>query len=291
MKDLTFICDGDSWTFGCEIVDPNIAATYGKDTHRGAYDYLKENDSYRIPRIFPTYISNETGADVVNLSWPADDNTSILNRTIDYITTNYLALNRPTDKLFVIVGWSSPERNSFWYKDDELNTKFRLWPNVKNFQTKEQEEIWNLYTRYLWNPEEYLPRYVMNVLQLQNFCNEHNIRWLCYNAFYQSPLKNITEWEDLDILSNLMELDYKCGGYQYSNNKSMVRNKGHFRYSNIWNTVDPIRFYRKDQPRNTFKNFIEDSKLEKPFEGWHPSPEGHKIWCDELLRYIKENNI
>lgn len=291
MKDLTFICDGDSWTFGCEIVDPNVANKYGKNTHRGAYDYLEENDSYRIPRIFPTYIGNETGANIVNLSWPADDNTSILNRTIEYITTNYLALNKPTDKLFVIIGWSSPERNSFWYKDKDLNTKFRLWPNVRHFQSNEQEEIWNLYTRYLWNPEEYLPRYVMNVLQLQNFCNEHNIRWLCYNSFYQSPNKNINDWEDLDILSSLMDLDYKCGGYQYSTSKSMNRNKGHLRYSNIWNTIDPVRFYRKDKPRNTFKNFIEDSKLEKPFEGWHPSPDGHKIWCDELLRYIKENNI
>ena len=53
------ICDGDSWVFGCEIVNPKIAKKYPKNTHPGAYDFLKENDSYRIPKIFPTFLSKK----------------------------------------------------------------------------------------------------------------------------------------------------------------------------------------------------------------------------------------
>ena len=98
-----------------------------------------------------------------------------------------LAKNVPTDDLFVIIGWSSPERHSFWYKDDKFNGAFRLWPQVQYFDRPPQEDFWKLYVTYLWNREEYLPRYVMNVLQFQNFCDSNNIKWLCFNAFYQTP--------------------------------------------------------------------------------------------------------
>jgi hypothetical protein len=44
---LEIICDGDSWVFGSEIISPNI----------DGYDYYEINDSYRVPRIFPTFLS------------------------------------------------------------------------------------------------------------------------------------------------------------------------------------------------------------------------------------------
>ena len=27
------------------------------------------------------------------------------------------------------------------------------------------------------------------------------------------------------------------------------------------------------------------------FNGWHPSPEAHKAWAEELVRYINENKL
>ena len=48
------ICNGDSWVFGSELVDPNIAKNYPSDVHIGNYDHLKINDEYRIPKIFLT---------------------------------------------------------------------------------------------------------------------------------------------------------------------------------------------------------------------------------------------
>ena len=76
-KKLEIICDGDSWVFGCEIVDPILVDKYVKDVYAGNYDYFEENDEYRIPRIFPTYLGELLNADVTNLSWPADDNGTI----------------------------------------------------------------------------------------------------------------------------------------------------------------------------------------------------------------------
>ena len=284
---LEIITDGDSWVFGCELVDPKITMAGG--AHPGAYDYLEENNKYRIPKIFPTHLEKLMNANVTNLSWPADDNSTILRRTIVYITNNYIVKKKSVENLFVIVGWSSPERNSFWYKDEKRSRPFRLWPQVAHFDDKPQEEFWKLYIQYLWNAEEYIPRYVLNVLQFQNFCDSNNIKWMCFNSFYQTPNKNVTEWHDLDISKELENLSN--GYFPYSKTEyETIRQHESLHYSGIWDIIDPIRFYKKNQSNNTFKSYIE-SNVDTPLTGWHPSPEGHEAWAKELQKYITENKL
>jgi hypothetical protein len=291
---LEIICDGDSWVFGCEIVDPELKEQYDDDVYVGYFDFEEANDAYRRPRIFSHHLSKILDCKVTNLSWPADDNGTILRRTIEYITSEYLAKGRSTDNLFVMVGWSSPERNSFWYKDDKLSSAFRLWPQVAHFDAPAQEKFWELYVTYLWNAEEYMPRYVFNVIQLQNFCKAHNIKWMCWNSFYQTPAKSPNEWYDLDIREELEKLTNFVGGYQYQTTDQPNRRHGTMNnYVNLWDTVDPVRFYKKDQPCSTFKSYIEQPELgiENVLCGWHPGPESHEAWAHELVRYIKEHNL
>lgn len=293
-SELTIIVNGDSWVFGCEIADPKISSRYPSNTHPGAYDFLEENDEYRIPKIFPTYLGNLMNANVINLSWPADDNETILRKTLTFITNNYIAKNKPTDNLLVMIGWSSPERNSFWYKDEQISCPFRLWPQVAHFDAGPQEDIWKLYVQYLWNIEEYIPRYILNVLQFQNFCNSHNIKWLCFNSFYQTPKKSVTEWYDLNILKEAELIKKQMGGFSFTNSCHGIRRSFvSTDYTNIWNTIDPIRFYKKDQSNNTFKSYIENvkPKIVPVFNGWHPSPESHLAWANELQMYITENKL
>lgn len=289
MNKLKIICDGDSWVFGCEIVDPNIISKYDKDIYVGRYDYLEENDNYRIPRIFSSYIKEKMNVDIVNLSWPADDNGTILNRIMTYITKEYLNKKISTDDIFVIVGWSSPERNFFWYKDEKISHRFRLWPQVPIFETQYQKEFWELYVTYLWNPEEYIPRYVMNVLQFQNFCNSNNIKWLCFNSFYQVPGKSPSEWFDLDIKTELIKL--KMDGTSYYDSNKNGRCYHSYEYLSMWNLIDDTRFYKKDMLNNTFKSFIEEKNITPVYNGWHPSPESHEIWAEEIIEYINKNNL
>jgi hypothetical protein len=292
-KKIEIVCDGDSWVFGCEIADPKIAARYDASTHPGTYDFLEENDEYRIPKIFPTHLSKLLDAKVTNLSWPADDNGSILRRTIDYISAEYIATGKSTENLFVIVGWSSPERNSFWYKDDDMSLPFRLWPQVPHFNSPMQKKVWELYVAYMWHAEEYIPRYVLNVLQLQNFCNQHNIKWMCFNSFYQSPNKSVNDWQDLNIKDELNKI-YGSQGYLLQSSDDPLRRKSQLlNYANLWDTIDPIRFYKKDQELSTFKSYIDShaNKIKDVYCGWHPSPESHEAWANELVRYIKANNL
>jgi hypothetical protein len=285
---MKLIFDGDSWTFGCEIADPVLAAQHPRGTHPGVYDFKEANDYYRIPKIYPHYMAKQLDCDYVNLSWPADDNRTIIERTMSYISTEYLSCNKSTDDIFVIIGWTSPERNSFWWKNGNFSNKFRLWPQVQNFGDKKQKKLWKMYVQHMWNPEEYIPRHVSAITQFQNFCNAHNIKWLSYNAFYQTPHQGPDGWQDLDIIEELKSIDYNVGGYSYSDNGKRTSKKMVFR--TLWDTVDPVRFYKKDQPNSTFKSFIE-ANVDDPLVGWHPSPSGHEAWATELVRYIKENNL
>lgn len=286
---MKIICDGDSWMFGSEIVDPIISSRYGKDIHPGEYDWIPENDEYRIPKIFPTILSNLMDSELVNLSCPANDNGTILNRTISYITENYLSKNKSVDDLFVIIGWSSPERNSFWYKDEKVSDKFVLWPNVKNLLVPNMEEFWEIYVTYLWNKEEFLPRFVNNVLSLQNFCDANKIKWLCFNSFYQTPENDISRWDDLNVRKELSQIN--LNGNEYYDKKNNNRKYFKYNYLSMWDTIDNVRFYKKDQSNNSFKSFMVENNPDKPYNGWHPSPESHKIWAEEIFRYINDNNL
>ena len=287
MKHL--ITNGDSWVFGSEIVDPAIASRYPSTVHVGNYDHLPENDSYRLPRIFSTKLAERFAADSINLSWPADDNQSICNRTMEYISTNYISKGISTDDIFVIVGWSSPERARFWYRDAERSGKHIIWPSLEWHDTPAQQRFWELYVSYFWNAEEYIPRYVDTVLRFQNFCLAHGIKYLMFNAFYQGQGSGCSHplGQDLDVAAELRTL--AADGYDYSVNG--VRHPGvSAQYQNIWSTVDPVRYYCKDQQQNSFRTFISE-RLTEPLSGWHPSESGHELWADELYRYITSNNL
>lgn len=281
------VCNGDSWVFGCEIVDPKLAAKYPEGTYAGYYDYHEENIDYRTERIWSTYIREYLDCDTVNISWPADDNTTILRRTIDYVTQEYLDKNKSTDELIVIIGWSSPERNSFWWKDAHSSLPFRLWPNVKHFNNAQQEVFWKIYTRFIWHEEEYIPRYILDNLTLQNFCIANNIKYLMYNSFYQIPHKPVWTW-NRNLTESISKLDVMS--YSIDSPDTKTRNFERVSWMKMWNQVKSPSFYRKDQELSTFNEFILD-KLENPYVGMHPSPEAHKLWARELASYLKNHII
>ena len=114
---------------------------------------------------------------------------------------------------------------------------------------------------------------------------------MCFNSFYQTPNVDITEWNDLNVRKELQNLS--AGGCQYhtSEDADDVRKFHQFTYTNLWDTIDPIRFYKKDQPDNTFKRVMEKANVEPVYYGWHPSPESHKVWAEELKNYIETNNL
>lgn len=283
----TLVCNGDSWVFGCEITDPKVDEKYGGpvDVYRGTYDFFEENDAYRVPRIWTTHIKKYLDCDTVNISWPADDNKTILHRTIDYITRNYLSKNISTDNLVVIIGWSSPERNSFWYKSEKLNWHFRLWPHVQHFDDPPQEEIWKLYVKHLWNPEEYIPRYIIDNITIKSFCESNNIKYLLFDSFYQVAGEPADNWAKPPIEKVIRQMNkhtYLSGYENFNRVPNMLD------WQKIWDQVKFPYFYNKDKANSTFNDYIK-TKLENPYIGLHPSPEAHDVWAEEVARYLKKH--
>ena len=281
------ICNGDSWTFGCELTDPEVDRKYGGPVkvYRGEYDYFEENIPYRTARIWPTYLRRYLDCQTVNLSWPADDNTTIYNRTIDYVTREYLSKGRSTENLVVIVGWTSPERNSFWWEDDEWNWIFRLWPHISHFDRPKQKEFWKLYVSHMWTPSEFIPRYINNNLNLQNFCIANGIKYMMYDSFYQVADTHVREWDKSleDLFQEMVNYSYAVDSPDTFDRKSYIHD-----WKLVWNQIKSPNFYRKNEPGNTFNEFIK-SKLSNPYIGLHPSPEAHDIWAQEIARYLKEH--
>tara|TARA_R110000803_G_scaffold35764_2_gene77181 strand:- start:1682 stop:2560 length:879 start_codon:yes stop_codon:yes gene_type:complete len=279
------ICNGDSWVFGCEIVDPLLVAKHPPELYVGEYDFTEENIDYRTERIWTTYIKEYLDCDTVNLSWPADDNKTILNRTIDYVIQEYITPGKSTEELVVIVGWTSPERNSWWWHDDKMPHNFRIWPHVEFFNNPEQKEFWKIYIKYLWNPEEYMTRYIMDNLTLQNFCIANNIKYLTYSSFYQIKQEHVSLWnKDFTEAIDQMYNTY----YPIDDDISKTRGVKSFDWKKTWNLIKSPNYYMKDKEVCTFNQFIQKN-LKDPYVGLHPNPEAHRIWAKEIARYLKSN--
>lgn len=284
-NDMILITNGDSWTYGCEIVDPSLLEKYPDTTHLTQIDYLPENDDYRLPRIWPTKLAELLKCNVINLAEPGDDNTSILSRTQEYVL-HLLSQGVKPEQLFVVIGWTSPERRDFWYKSDD-NTqsyKFKLNPHMTSHTEKPLAELTKSYIMNFWNPEEYIVRYVTTILNFQTFCQAHKIKFLSFNAFYRQPQANIEQWKDINIEEQLNSLN--VGTISISDNDTRLYHR--IDYSNMWNTVDNTRYYNKDMVNNSFKTYVDTKLGPDGYTGWHPNEIGHEIWAKELARYVQE---
>jgi len=291
MNNLHLVCDGDSWTFGSEIADPALIAKNPPEKHITSLDWTPANDSYRKTKIYPYHLGQLLNASrVTNLSWPADDNLTIIKRTMSYIMNNYIVKNVSTENLFVVIGWTSPERTHFYFKDDKVKGIFRIRPQDGNFESEMQKKFWEMYVEHIWNPEQYFVDYLLTVLQFQNFCKLYNINYLCFNAFYQVPKSGIFNWKDLCFKDEYIKLKTSFR-YQVIEDHISNRNFDFHNYINFWNEIDGIKFYKKDIYNNTFKTFIQENNKTKPFNGLHPSETSHRIWAKELYRYILENKL
>lgn len=281
MKEL--IIAGDSWSFGSEIRDPSLKEE--------VVDWDDRNDSYRIKNIWPTHLSNYLNVDLKNLSFPAISNDRIVRTLINYITKFYLIDKKSTNDIFVIVGLSSPERKEFFHKDKKGNW-VTIWPAWEHNYSEYSgmENFVKSYISYFNNKEEYLNRYLNQIYYLQNFFNSNNIRYLIFQSFYQPTEfhNKINEWKEIPYI-NLWNNSFHGSGD--------TKDTKYFMGSSepvIWKLIDDKRFMNKTKENHSFHGFLLNKQIEnneKYFVGLHPNEMGHKLWADNILSYINENNL
>jgi hypothetical protein len=286
----TILTCGDSFTFGSEIIDP--ALSLGKPEPyklesmiNNLSDYSPENDEYRISKIWPTYLSEISKKEVINIAKPAISNQWIYHSTIGWILKNYIEQHKPTDDLIVIVGWTSIGRKEFFFNKENVTYEKTLNVNGDfNLENKELKEFFKYYiltTNFDVQGVYDLIDYNFNLF---NFCQTNNIKCYLFNALPEEHHNFHIEryHKDLNVLNHVKSFKRinSCWDRDmYS--ESLIK----------WKSIPSSCFIQKDCTLNSFSNYIKSLPLDERLHGIHPSPQAHKIWAEVLYDFIFNENI
>ena len=149
MKQLLTV--GDSFTNGDELEDRSLA--------------------------WPMQLGNRLGYQVDNRGESGSSNTSILRRTINYLSQSQYDL--------VVIGWTSPGRIEW---KDSVNEEWDLWPGFQSTEffkdTPWRQDLLNYINQY-HSPEYLFEMYLIQVISLQSYCRVNNIPCVMINTQYQ----------------------------------------------------------------------------------------------------------
>ena len=215
METKLLYCDGDSWTAG-DIVDPKLFGDNVAEVHH------PDNEQYRLPRVWPHKLGKLLNVKVLNKAFAGSSNDGIVRRVLPNVL-KLLTQYKP-EQLFVIIGWSSPERKDFFY-EDEWKT---MYPNEYD-ELDEKDEIDKFkktYFKYFWEEQEYTQRYIEQNLLLHNFLKSKGIKHLFFDAFYETKEmgmfhnKNfehfITRYQKEKVFRDILDDEKDWDGYHPS---------------------------------------------------------------------------
>jgi hypothetical protein len=275
------LCEGDSWTAG-DIFDPNLTE---KGIHHGNVNHI-ENRPYRLPRVWPGKLEKIIkGVKVLNTSVSGSSNDGIVRRVIGNVL--YLLHERKykPEEIFVIVGWSSPERKDFFYRG-EYDATETIYPHEidKEYGSYELNEFHKLYVTYFWNEEEYLLRFIRQVLFLDGFLKSRGIKYKLFNAFYEVKDSFIIDKEkNFNFLDNLKD---KVGEM----NLNTIDDNSLFSLDIILQEIDKIyndNFIKKSFQELVISYIDKMGEKEKYFNNYHPSELSHELWAEFLSKQIE----
>jgi hypothetical protein len=141
-----------------DIVDPDIFPDQPWHTMH------PDNDAYRLPKVWPGKLSIKLpGVEVINKGFAGSSNDRILRETVNDVL-GLLTTKKPED-IYVIIGWSSPERKDFFYRP--LGERGGAWDTVYpaemlHWEDKDdsiRNDFYKNYVSIYWNEEEYITRY------------------------------------------------------------------------------------------------------------------------------------
>jgi hypothetical protein len=281
------LCDGDSWTAG-DIVDPELFGDNLSEVNH------PDNAQYRYPRVWPHKLGKLLDVDVINSSISGSSNDAIVRRAVGDVI-DLLKAYQPNE-IYVIIGWTSPERRDFYYRgywDDSFieswETLYPSQPDMK-WPNKELKTFFKTYIKWFAHQEEYISRYVDQNLYLHYFLKSHNIEHLFFDAFYERGSGGIES--SIDLIDEILNPN----NYNFSINE--IKGNKRVRYKNQLKNIDTnfIKHFlkiRKDFFKDkSFKRILVDGdgKFKDGLWGqdYHPTELGHKLWAKELYKDLKD---
>lgn len=280
MKD--FIVTGDSWTFGSEIINPNL--------DRNIDEWDLSNTEYRESRIFPTLLSKSLNLNSPkNLAFPAASNDRIFRTLYNYLYKYYIKNSKLTKDVFILVQLSSFDRIDFHYKNetDDVSNYKTIWPNWEHdYQDFNFNKFSDIYSRFIQSDIDNLRRYINQIISFQNFCKLYKIPYLIVQGFYHTNYSpNILEWYDSKYI-NLFDEEY----YLRTDDEETIYYQGSSE-PEIWNEIDPLRFMNKDLENHSLHSILKLKNDKSLFYDVHPSESGHRILSEELKKYIEKYRL
>jgi len=271
------LCDGDSWTAG-DIINPELKLI--NENHANVNDPL--NDSYRLPKVWPHKLGKLLNIDTLNIAHAGSSNDAIVRRTMRKVKE--LLLDYEAKDLFVIIGWSSPERKDFYYTG-EWDAWETIHP-VSNYQPipdKDIDTFYEIYRDKFWNEQEYVERYIQQNLLLHYFLKEHNVKHLFFDAFYETR-GHRSMFNSLNIDDVIIGSGYETESH-YALMKYFLKVKKEFSLNDSFRNLllDKNKVFEYNGKQlNSFKEELFNTK------DHHPSEKGHEIWAKNLFNELRD---
>lgn len=268
----TLYTNGDSWTAG-HFIQPSLIKKGIEDPNH------IDNTAYRKKYSWPAYTGFKLGIKVENKAHAGASNDWIVRSTINDF--NELLKTHSPNKFFALIGWSSPERKDFFYKNGEIQGWDTFYPAEYRDWTDKDDKVRNdFYKSYVvrfWNEEEYYTRHMLNVINLSNFFKTKKIKFRFFDSFYESKANAMSIQP---TLYNTPVLGTAIGKWYEST--------PHIDNLNIHGVYeDYSKLYSKYYIKQSFLGYLKSyAKNQKHFErlvGYHPSKEGHIQWAEHLI--------
>ena len=195
-------------------------------------------DSHTAPDFgYINIVAQKFDCNLINQAQIGSSNASILRRTREYL--------KHTTPDFIIIGWSTWEREE-WYHNDRYYTVTASGTNSV------PEELANKYKQ--WVTEQTSDRQ-----------SEKSVEWHEYIYSFHLELEQ----------KNIRHLFFNCM-YDF------IRKNQTYNWNSAY--VEP---YDKDQ---SFYQYLKNKGL-RPDEWYHYEADGHKVWAEFLIDYIRENKL
>jgi len=110
---------GCSFTYGSELVDPEIDGTFDEKSQSIVWDRHYANTRYREQHCWLGKLAKLLDATWDNRAEPANSNFAIAQQVADY----FIKTRNPDEKIVVCVGWTERTRMS-WYDDHWTHNGF-----------------------------------------------------------------------------------------------------------------------------------------------------------------------
>jgi hypothetical protein len=273
---------GDSWCWGAELVDPTEEPIPLMKLPGGEFErhFKPVNEAYRLKyRYLNQFASKIEASEIVDLSLPSYSNDAICRRLLDWLAEEGYLEGRDTSELFITIGWTSPERTEFFYKETwgcDNWCPVGPWSIDQPYQNKQLKTFFSLYFENFSNPGGYLHKWITQIWQVEFLLKKLNIKYIMHQAFYHHHLQTIHQWNDEEYLKD------KTNTITAANQK-------------MWSMIDPIKFIGKnDSKTGTAHHVMLDAAngdSTKVFEVFHPNATGHTIWAEHMFKYCKDNNL